>query len=404
MFLLILFWVSVAIIIYTYLLFPMVVILRGLMLKKNFKSSDITPRISLIVAAYNEEESIEGRIENVLSLDYPQDHLEVIIASDGSTDDTNAIVRRYARQGIRLLSLPRTGKTAALNAAVESASGEIIVFSDANSIYAPDALQALVRPFADPEIGGVAGDQRYLKPSQTGSGVDGERSYWNFDRMLKRFQSRAGNVISATGAIYAIRRELYQPIPAGAVDDFVTSTRVIAQGYRLVFVEEARAFEPVSKSTNLEFARKIRVINQGLVSVYVMRELLNLFKYGFYSIQLFSHKVLRRLVFLPMILIFFASLFLWGRGPFYQFVVIAQFGFYGMAVLGMLLENTSIGRSKIFSMPYYFCAVYTASLLACLQLIKGDRVRSWETQPRNHQPVGASDQIESLIQVENKSP
>lgn len=397
-----LFWGSVAVIVYTYLVFPAVIFLRGLLFKKNFKSGDIAPRISLIIAAYNEEESIEDRIENVLSLDYPQDHLEIIIASDGSTDDTDTIVSRYVSESLRLLSLPRAGKTAALNAAVESASGDIIVFSDANSIFAPDALRALVRPFVDSEVGGVAGDQRYLKPRQTVSSVDGERSYWNFDRLLKRFQSRAGNVISATGAIYAIRRELYQPIPAGAVDDFITSTRVIAQGYRLVFVEEARAFEPVSKSTSLEFSRKIRVINQGLVSVYVMRELLNPFKFGFYSIQLFSHKVLRRLVFLPLILIFMASLFLWGKGLFYQLITIAQFGFYGSAVLGMLLEDTSIGKSKIFSLPYYFCAVYAASLLACLQLIRGDRVRAWETQPRDHRPAGDSDRVETLIQVENK--
>src|SRR5207249_1606345 len=147
---------------YTYILFPAVVFLRGRLLRRPYKTAEITPPVSMIIAAYNEAGSIATKLDNILSLDYPRDRLELVIASDGSSDGTDAIVRRYAGQGVRLLSLPRQGKIPALNTAVAAATGEILVFSDANSMYPPDALRALVRPFADPEVGGVAGDQRYL--------------------------------------------------------------------------------------------------------------------------------------------------------------------------------------------------------------------------------------------------
>src|SRR3990172_3413985 len=160
--LLVLWWSAAALVLYTYLLFPALVFLRGLLGRRPYKPGEITPRLSLIIAAHNEANTIGAKLDNILSLDYPHERLEVVVASDGSTDNTEAIVSRYARQGIKSLSLPRQGKAPALNAAVAASTGEILVFSDANSMYAPDALRALTRPFADPEVGGVAGDQRYL--------------------------------------------------------------------------------------------------------------------------------------------------------------------------------------------------------------------------------------------------
>ncbi len=386
---LILFWAAAALVFYTYLLFPVLVFLRGLLRSRPYQQAEITPHVSMIIAAYNEADSIGGKLDNILALDYPRDRLEVIIASDGSDDGTDAIVRDYAKQGIRLLSLPRQGKAAALNAAVEASNGEILVFSDANSLFASNAIRALVRPFADPQVGGVAGNQCYLPRRSADASGDGEQSYWNFDRRLKRSQSRAGNAISATGAIYAIRRSLFRPVPAGVTDDFVTSTRVIAQGYRLVFAADAIAYEPVSRTGGIEFGRKTRVMTRGLRAVLVMRGLLNPFRYGFYAVQVFSHKVLRRLVVFPLLVLFLVSPLLWGNGPFYQAVTLSQIVFYGCAALGALLSGTRLGQLKPFAIPFFFCLVNAAALLATFNILRGRRIERWEPQ-RQAQDGGAS--------------
>jgi cellulose synthase/poly-beta-1,6-N-acetylglucosamine synthase-like glycosyltransferase len=388
---LIFFWGAAALIVYTYILFPALVILRGLLRSRPHKSAAITPRVSMIIAAYNEANSIGAKLDNILSLDYPRDCLEVVIASDGSTDGTDEIVRKYSGQGVRLLSLPRQGKAPALNAAVAASSGDILIFSDANSMYAPDAIRALVRPFADPEVGGVAGNQCYLAKSSASASNDGEHSYWNFDRKLKQSQSGAGNAISATGAIYAIRRALFRTVPTGVTDDFVTSTSVIAQGYRLVFASDAIAYEPVAKSSGVEFGRKVRVITRGLRGVLIMRELLNPFHHGFYAIQLFSHKVMRRLVVFPLLVLLVVSPLLWRRGPLYQAATLLQVGFYSCGALGMLLGGTRLGRLKIFTIPYFFCMVNAASLLAALNILRGHRIDRWEPQRQTSNTTGTAD-------------
>ena len=202
-----------------------------------------------------------------------------------------------------MLDLPRTGKAGALNTAVERATGEILVFSDANSMFAPDALARLAAPFADPSVGGVAGDQRYLPDDGDGGVAKGERGYWDLDRAIKQAESAAGNVISATGAIYAVRRSLFGPVPDGVTDDFATSTAVIAQGHRLVFAPDAVAYEPVGAAAEIEYGRKVRVMTRGLNGVVLRRGLLDPRRHGFYAVQLFSHKVLRRLMAIPLLML-----------------------------------------------------------------------------------------------------
>ena len=376
---LLLFWGALALILYTYLLFPLLVFLRGLLWKQPYRRAAITPSVSLIIAAYNEADGIAAKLDNVLALDYPSDRLHVLIASDGSNDGTDAIVRRYADRGVQLLSLPRQGKAAALNAAVAKATGEILVFSDANSIYAADAIRAIVQPFVDPKVGGVAGNQCYLK-EKTGAANTGEHSYWNFDRLLKQSQSQAGNAISATGAIYAIRRPLFQPAPEGVTDDFAISTGVVAQGYRLVFAPDAVAYEPVSASQGGEFGRKVRIITRGLRAVLMRRQLLNPFRYGFYALQLFSHKVLRRLVVLPLLVLLLMSPLLWTKGLFYRLATLAQGIFYTCGAIGLWLGPTRLGRRKLFSLPAFFCMVNTAALLAAINIMRGHRIVRWEPQ------------------------
>jgi cellulose synthase/poly-beta-1,6-N-acetylglucosamine synthase-like glycosyltransferase len=391
---LILFWLAVAIIAYTYFLFPVIVFLRGRLWPHPYKSGEITPEVSMIIAAHNEEKSIGAKLDNALSLDYPAEKLRVIVASDGSVDDTNTIARDYAESGVELLELPRVGKAKALNIAVESASGEILVFSDANSIYAADALRALVRPFADPEIGGVAGHERFLSKSGNDLAGAGEKDYWRLDRRLKILESSGGSAISAAGAIYAIRRKLFKPVIEGVTDDFYTSTGVVVQGYRLVYTPDAVAYESVESTRGEEFDRKVRVITRGWQSVLSRRALLNPFRYGFYSLQLFSHKVLRRMIAIPLLMILLASPFLWLHGTIYNLAVLGQLVFYGLAALALPLEGTSIGRLKIVRIPFYFCMVNFASSIAAFNVVRGRQINLWETRRK-----GENDAVESATGI-----
>jgi glycosyltransferase involved in cell wall biosynthesis len=369
---------ALATVLYTYVVFPLLVLARAALRPRPHHEADILPSVTVVIAAHNEEASIGQKLENVLGLDYPRDQLQVVVASDGSDDGTEEIVRGFEDRGVRLLGLPRVGKAAALNAAVAAAKSDILVFSDANSMYAPDAIKMLVRPFADPEVGGVAGNQRYVAVADADAIASGEQRYWDFDRMLKDAESRGGNVISATGAIYAIRRELFADVPADVTDDFVTSTRVIAQGYRLVFAPGAVAYEPVAKSGGLEFDRKVRIMTRGLTGVVVMRRLLDPRAHGFYAVQLFTHKVLRRLMAVPLLLVALGGASLWRRGAVYRVATLAQAVVYGLGALGLLLPGRPLARKKPVVLATFFCFANLASLKAASNLLRGRRNAHWE--------------------------
>lgn len=379
-----LFWASAGLLVYTYAAFPALVLLRARLRPLPVHSADITPSVSLLIAAYNERASIAAKIENSLALNYPPELLEIIVASDGSNDGTDEVVRGYADAGVQLLSLPRGGKAAALDAAVAASSGEILVFSDANSIYAPDAVRALVRPFADPVVGGVAGNQRY-RPGRAADGTaEGERAYWNFDRILKEAESRGGSTISATGAIYAIRRTLFTGVPVGVTDDFAVSTSVIAQGRRLVFAADAVAWEPVSSTGGTEWSRKVRVITRGLRGVYERRRLLDPGRYGFYSVQLLSHKVLRRLMGVPLLIMAVLAPTLWRQGAVYRMATIGQGSLWALGVVGLVLGKRSIGRHRALATPGFFLMVNAAALTAAWNVIRGRRIDRWEPVRDDH--------------------
>ncbi len=376
----ILFWVCIGLLAYTYVGFPLVLALRARLFPRPYQLGDITPRVSLIIAAHNEAATIGTKLENILALDYPRTQIEVVVASDGSSDGTDEIVRRFDHRGVRLLSLSRRGKAATLNAAVKVCTGEMLVFSDANSMFHPHALLALVRPLADWRVGGVAGDQRYLRAAKRLGADEGERRYWDFDRRLKQWQSAAGHVTSATGAIYAIRRELFRTVPEGMTDDFAVSTAVIDQGYRLVFASGAIAYEPAADAADAEFARKVRIITRGLRGVVEGRSLLNPFRHGFYALQLFSHKVLRRLMALPLLLLLAVSPWLWSAGSWYPWAIVGQAVGYGCAALGWVFRRGPIGRTKLLALPMYFSLVNLASLVALANVVRGRRIVAW--QPR----------------------
>lgn len=394
-----LFWAAAFLVTYTYIGFPLLIILRGLLWHRPYKHTTFTslPTVSVVISAYNEAESIVTKLDNLLLMDYPLDHFEIVIASDGSTDGTDAIIEQYKGSGVKLLSLPRSGKAAALNAAVMFASGEILVFSDANSIYKPDAIKELVQPFGDLEVGGVAGNQVYKMGGNESVSGDGERAYWVFDRTLKQFQGKVGSALAATGAIYAIRRSLFRPIPDGVSDDFVTSTEPIVQGYRLVFAPAAIAYEPVAATSQVEFGRKVRVIIRSWKAFIFRKELLNPFRYKFYAIQFFSHKILRYLVVFPLLVLLLVSPFIWNMGLFYQLAILGQVAIYSCALLGWLLKGTRLGHKKIFTIPFYFCMVNTASLVALINVLQGHQIKLWEPQRASQTPYENAHKSERIL-------
>jgi len=377
------FWGASGLIAYTYLAFPVLVLLRGRLRPVPLAQAAVPePSVTIVIAAFNEAGVIGQKVSNLLGLDYPAERLQVIVASDGSDDGTVVAARRAAGDDPRVmvLDLPRTGKAGALNTAAAEATGEILVFSDANSMFAPDAVRALVAPFADPTVGGVAGDQRYLPEGGLSGSASGERGYWDFDRRIKQAESDGGNVISATGAIYAIRRDLFRTVPEGVTDDFATSTGVIEQGARLVFAPDAAAYEPVGGSSSVEYGRKVRVMTRGLNGVVLRRRLLNPRTHGFYAVQLFSHKVLRRLMAVPLLLLWASTLRLARRSPLHALLALAQTGLYGLGAAGLLLGRRPLGRHRVFALPAYFCLVNIASLQALANVVRRRSVNRWEPQ------------------------
>jgi glycosyltransferase involved in cell wall biosynthesis len=372
------FWSLAGLIGWTYAGFPLVVLARGRWSRRPVQAADITPTISIVIAAHNEAPVIRARIENLIGLDYPVDRVEIIVASDGSTDATAAIAAAVAPDRVRVLDLGRVGKADALNAALAEATGEIIVFSDANSQFATDALRRLTRPFADPAVGGVAGDQRYRDDDASAGHGSGERQYWDIDRLLKQAESDAGNVISATGAIYAIRHELFRPVPAGVTDDFITSTAVIAQGRRLVFAGDAIAYEPVARDDRAEFGRKVRVMTRGLRGVVLRRALLDPRRSGFYAVQLATHKVLRRVVAFPFIGLALLTPTLWRKGAIYRLAALGQVAGYGLAAVGLLLADRPVGRRKVFAFPAFFVLANAAAVQAVTNVLRGRRIDRWD--------------------------
>ena len=370
------YWLALASIAYTYVGFPLLVLVRAALRPRPPQSAPIEPSVSVVLAAHNEAAAIGQRLDNLVGLDYPAGRLETIVASDGSDDATVDIAAGYAERGVRVLALGRIGKADALNAAVDAAHGEILVFTDANTMFEARALRALVAPFADPEVGGVAGDQRYLPASGLPEAA-GERSYWDFDRRVKLAESEAGSTVAATGAIYAIRRELFEPVRPGVTDDFITSTAVIARGRRLVFAPDAIAWEPVAASIRLEYGRKVRIMTRGLRGVALRRALLDPRRSGFYAVQLASHKVLRRLMAFPLLVVAVASPLLWSNGLLYQVSTLGAAAVAGLGAVGLARPGSRLGRNRLVALPAFFMLVNVASLQAAWNLVTGRRIDRW---------------------------
>lgn len=371
-----LFGIAAIVVGYIYFGYPALLFALARVRPRPVARGDVTPSMTMIVPTFNEERVIERKIANALASDYPRERLEVLVLSDGCTDETCSIVRRLQDDVVRLIELPRGGKAAALNRGAAEATGEILVLTDANVELAPDALRRLARSFADPSVGGVSGKKKAIRRIGADTTELGENLYWRWDQWQKTLESAIGSIFAADGTLYAVRRTLYVPIddPAQA-DDIAISARVVLQGRRLVFDPEAVAFEETPAEGAEEFRRKVRVTNHSV------RALLNLgsalWTSGFYSVELLSHKLVRHLVPFFLLLLLAATLWLARTSDLFRVVLAAQLGFYILALMGALLRHRRGGAWKVFSVPYYFCLVNAAALFGVLSIVRGSRVREW---------------------------
>lgn len=379
-----LFWACAALLAYSYALFPFFVLLRGRASPRRVGKADITPSVSLIIAAHNEAARIGAKLDSLERLDYPMELLELIVASDGSTDATAEVVKQRGRVGglsnVQVLDLPRVGKAGALNAAVAQARGEILAFSDANAVLAPSSLRSLVRSFADPEVGGVAGNQVYVKGIASAGTATGEKSFWSIDRAMKDAQSRSGNAIAATGSLYAVRRDLFQPVAEGVTDDLFVSLSVIDAGRRLVFEPDAIAFEMTAKSSSIEYGRKVRIMTRGLRGLSLRPHLLNPRRTGFYALDLISRKLLMRLMAVPLLLLALTSAQLARSSRFFRLVLLMQATAYTLGGAGFILADRRLGRYRLLALPAYFCLVQVASVHATWNVLRKRTYDRWEPE------------------------
>jgi len=373
------FWLSAAAVLYVYLGYPTLLSVVARLWSRPVRKAAITPTVTMIVAAYNEEEAIASKLENTLALDYPPDKLEIIVASDGSTDGTNRIVRERFGDRVKLLDLPRAGKTAGQNHAAVVATGEILVFSDATTMYDRGAVRAMVANYADPTVGSVGGDVRYVTPEQAVASR-GRQLYWNYEAAIRRWESRIFTVIGATGCIYSIRRRLYTPLDPAAISDFVQPAKALLKGFRSVVEDDATCWEVAeSKQLGDELRRRARVVLRGLRGVGYMPEVLHPIRHPFLCFQILSHRLLRWGVPFFMIAALVANTFLLDR-PFYRLTFGLQLALYGSALTALVLDRFRIRPPGLF-VPLYFCLVNLAPVLAVWSLFKGEKKVVWETGP-----------------------
>lgn len=374
----VLFWICLAACVYVYFGYPALLWIVSRLRPRPAASADITPAVTFIIPAYNEESVIGEKIENTLALDYPSQQIEVLIVSNGSTDRTNEIVRSCKDPRVHLLALSRPGKMQALNEGAAAARGEILVFTDADFLLDAHSLLRLTSHFADPRVGGVCGSRNTRVRREGDATGEGEGLYARWDKWQKTLESKIGSVFAADGLLYAIRRALYVPITdIHAADDIAISTRIPLQGYRLLFDPEATAYERADVHAEQELARRIRVTNHSVRAILGLGR--HLFTHGFYSLELVSHKLVRHLVPFFLIPLFITSAFL------YRVAFAGQVLIYALAIAGWLLRNSRIGRAKPLFVPYYFCFVNAAALFGVLSLAHGRRVEAWSSraQPRD---------------------
>ena len=373
----IIFIVCLIALLYTYIGYPVVVYLFSLFRPLKVNRAAIEPSVTILITAYNEEKDIRQKLENTLKIDYPSEKLEILVASDGSTDKTDEIVKEFAAQGVRLFRQEgRVGKTVTQNNAVEQSIGEIIIFSDATTMYPANVLREILPSFADETIGCVAGKLIYVDKKDTTIG-QGAKSYWNYETFLKEAESRACSLIGVSGCLYAVRRKAYQPMYPEACSDFLIATVMYEQGLRTIYEPNAVCIEETNSKSDKEMKMRVRVIAQTFTDLWRNRKMMNPFISGFYAIELISHKLLRYAVPFFLILIFLTNAYLAIDSLTFQLIFLLQIGFYAMALIAWMIERSGF-RLGVLSIPLYFSLANLASLVGFYKFLRGEKLAAWE--------------------------
>jgi cellulose synthase/poly-beta-1,6-N-acetylglucosamine synthase-like glycosyltransferase len=331
------------------------------------------PTVTVVIAAFNEAAHIGATVQNKLDQDYPAHLLDVIVVSDGSTDGTDDIVASIGGARVTLIRQDRRqGKTLALNRALAAARGEIIVFSDANSRYEPPAVTRLVAALDDPQVGYVTGRLNYEDPGQTATG-GGSGLYIRYENWLRQLETRVGSVVGVNGGIDAVRRRLYAPMRADHLPDFVLPLRVVAQGYRVIYRDDAVAHEAALGHHADEFRMRVRVSLRAFHALVATRALLHP-RHGLFAFQLLVHKVLRYLLIVPLATALLCSALL-GGSPAYGAIFGAQITAYALAAIGWFSGGKI--RLRVVFVPFYFSLINIAAGAALLSFLRGERHVLW---------------------------
>jgi len=367
------FWIAAAVPVYAYLGYPLVLLGLRLIIQRPVKKAAIEPLVSLLIPARNEGRVIERKIRNSLALDYPAGRLEIVIVSDGSTDETEAIARRFETPGgrVRVFAfLTNRGKMAVLNAALPQLRGEIVIFSDSSAMLAPESVRRLIENFADASVGAVSGRYQVLRPAEVTIGAS-ENLYWKYETFLKTQESQLASTLGGHGQLHAIRKELYPFPPAETInDDYVIPVSVLSKGFRAVYEPAAMVYEEAREMTG--FARRIRIMAGNLQQLRHLPQLLRPLQ----PLPLFffvSHKLLRLLAPFAMLGTLAANLFLLDSTA-YAALLAAQLAFYAMAVLGL----TGRLRPRALALPSYFCMVNIAAFFGLFHAITGRKSMLWK--------------------------
>jgi len=372
-----LFYLCLTAIIYIYGGYPILIGALALFRAKPVRKADYVPTVSILIAAYNEEEYIENTIRNKLELDYPREKIEIIVVSDCSEDRTDEIVDKYADQGVRLLRQePRAGKTAALNMAVTQTKNEILVFSDANSWYQSQALRKLVSNFADPEVGYVTGKMVYTNADGTLVG-DGCSTYMKYENILRSMETCVGSIVGVDGGIDAVLRTAYRNMHPDQLPDFVLPLKVVYQGYRVVYEPEAILNEASLKSTVDEYKMRVRVTLRALWALLDMRILLFNKQNALFAWQLWSHKILRYFCFFFLVGLYLSNMALINQGWFYLITFVAQSVFLLIAIFYSNLERF-YGANTLFRLANYFLILNFAAMHAFFKFLRGQKQIIWK--------------------------
>lgn len=372
------FWSSILLIVHAYFGYPLTLWLLTKRGGKKVARAPFCPPLTLIITACNEENRIREKLNNTLALDYPKELLQVMIASDGSTDATNAIVQEYAVRGVELLALPeRRGKENAQKEAVRHARGEVIVFSDVATRIEPHGLRAIAANFADATVGSVSSVDKVL--GRDGQ-MCGEGAYVRYEMWLRDLESRVSSLVGLSGSFFAARKEVCQDFSGDMQSDFRTVLNSMRLGLRGVSDPEAIGYYPDVADNKKEFERKIRTVLRGHTVFFRNLEFLNFGRYGLFSYQYFCHKLLRWLVPFFLLAALFANLLLAFGSSFYLFILLLHGAFYGVALYGLF--KPAAAERTIVKIPLYFLTVNAAILVAWFRYFSGRRMVMWTPSQR----------------------